>query len=141
MYSKDVDQAECVGVETRSPALAEGAFEMSEEANDKSSNDPTGFWQRRQMCLMSKHGFPRTRTKGPSRVQGLRTGDQVCAVVPKGSKAGTYLGRVAIRARGSFNVTTRWGLITDIAARFCCRLQMRDGYLYQKGGRDFLPTA
>lgn len=98
-------------------------------------------WQRRQMCLMSKHGFPRTRTKGPSRVQGLRTGDQVCAVVPKGSKAGTYLGRVAIRARGSFNLTTRWGLITDIAARFCCRLQMRDGYLYQKGGCDFLPIA
>jgi polyhydroxyalkanoic acid synthase PhaR subunit len=30
-------------VETKSPALAEGAFEMSEEANDKSLQDPTGL--------------------------------------------------------------------------------------------------
>lgn len=32
-------------------------------------------WQRRQMCLMSKQGFPRTRAKQRSLVKGFRTGD------------------------------------------------------------------
>ena len=98
-------------------------------------------WQRRQMCLMNRHGFPRTRAKGSSRVAGFKTGDQVRAVVPVGAKAGTYVGKVAVRARGSFNITTRTGVVTDISARYCQALQRADGYVYQKGARAFQPIS
>jgi hypothetical protein len=98
-------------------------------------------WQRRQMCLMSKEGFPRSRAKQQSRVKGFRTGDLVSVVVPKGDKAGRYVGRVAVRTRGSFTITTKRGLVKDISYRYCRRLQAGDGYVYTKGGRDFLPTT
>jgi hypothetical protein len=97
-------------------------------------------WQSRQMCLMDKSGFPRTKAKQQSRVRGFRTGDMVRAVVPVGTKAGTYLGRVAVRTTGQFNVTTSAGTIQGIAARYCQTLQQQDGYTYAKGAGDFLPV-
>jgi hypothetical protein len=51
----------------------------------------------RQMCRMDKYGFPRTGPKQHKRVQGFQTGDLVRAVVPEGRKAGTYVGKVAVR--------------------------------------------
>ncbi len=96
-------------------------------------------WQRRQMCLMDASGFPRTQAKGPSRVRGFRTGDIVRAIVTAGTKVGTYVGRVAVRTSGSFNVTTKQGTVQGIAARYCQALHRRDGYSYAKGGGDFLP--
>ena len=90
-------------------------------------------WQRRQMCLMDKPGFPRTCAKGPSRVRGFQTGDLVRAVVRTGTKKGTYVGRVAVRATGSFNVTTRAGTIQGIPARSCQAIHRQDGYTYTKG--------
>ncbi len=98
-------------------------------------------WQRRQMCLMDAHGFPRTRAKQQSRVKGFRTGDLVRAEVKSGSKAGSYEGRVAVRATGCFNITTDKGTIQGIHARWCRLLQQRDGYQYPQGGRAFLPIA
>ncbi len=91
-------------------------------------------WQCRQMCLMSDAGFPRTRAKQQSRVRGFRTGDMVRAVIPKGVKAGTYVGRVSVRATGYFNVTTKMGTIQGIAASACQMLHRRDGYSYANGG-------
>ena len=92
-------------------------------------------WQRRQMCLMDRFGFPRTQSKTHSNVQGFKTGDLVRATVPDGAKAGTYIGRVAVRATGRFNITTSGGVIQGINARFCSPLQRGDGYAYQKGAR------
>lgn len=71
-------------------------------------------WQRRQMCLMNAAGFPRTKAKQPSRVKGFRTGDLVRAVVPSGKKVGCYEGRVAVRASGSFNITTQHETVQGI---------------------------
>ncbi|MBK6999351.1 MAG: hypothetical protein IPH35_05090 [Rhodoferax sp.] len=42
-----------------------------------------------------------TRSKS---IQGFQTGDMVKAEVTKGKKAGTYSGRVAVRAAGNFNI-------------------------------------
>jgi 5-methylcytosine-specific restriction endonuclease McrA len=97
-------------------------------------------WQRRQMCLMSAAGFPRTRAKQQSCVQDFRTGDLVQAVVPAGKKAGRYVGRVAVRASGSFNITTPHGTIQGIHARYCRMLHRSDGYEYVKGGAAFPPV-
>lgn len=98
--------------------------------------------QRRQMCLVDRHGFPRSKAKRDRLIHGYQTGDLVRAIVPRGKRAGTYEGRVAVKASGSFSIATRTGTVTDIAYRFCHLLQHNDGYTYdQKGGRDFLPTA
>nr|WP_297482421.1 hypothetical protein [Ferrovum sp.] len=45
-------------------------------------------------------------------------------------KAGTYLGRVAIRASGSFNIQSTTGLVQSIHHRFCSLVQRADGYGY-----------
>jgi 5-methylcytosine-specific restriction endonuclease McrA len=95
--------------------------------------------QRRQMVLMDKRGFPRTRAKGRSCVQGFRTGDIVRARVASGTRSGSYLGRVAVRASGSFNIATSRGTVQGVSARYCTSLQHTDGYNYQRGARCFLP--
>src|SRR5207244_687529 len=60
----------------------------------------------RQMCRMDRYGFPRTGPKQAKHVEGFQSGDMVRAVVTKGKKVGTYVGRVAVRATGSFNIAT-----------------------------------
>jgi 5-methylcytosine-specific restriction endonuclease McrA len=98
-------------------------------------------WQSRQMCLMSKHGFPRTRAKQRSLVKGFHTGDLVRAVVNEGAKAGSYQGRVAVRASGSFNLTTEQGTVQGIHVRWCRLLQQKDGYQYQRREEAAFPPA
>jgi 5-methylcytosine-specific restriction endonuclease McrA len=84
----------------------------------------------RQMCLMNKFGFPRTSPKGAKQVKGFQTGDIVRAVVTTGTKVGTYVGKVAIRATGSFNITTPAGTVQGISHRFCTTVHHCDGYSY-----------
>jgi 5-methylcytosine-specific restriction endonuclease McrA len=87
--------------------------------------------QRRQMCLMDKHGFPRTKTKQRSTRHPFRTGDIVRAVVAAHLKhAGTYVGRMAAKANGAFTVTTGNGMVPGIGHWYCTRLQRADGYGY-----------
>jgi 5-methylcytosine-specific restriction endonuclease McrA len=96
--------------------------------------------ENRQMCRMDRFGFPRTSAKGTRGVLGFQTGDLVRALVTHGSKGGTYLGRVAVRATGSFNITTAHGTVQGIPARSCRVVQRADGYrYYQMGERRFLP--
>ncbi len=80
----------------------------------------------------NKHGFPirhRTRRK---QFFGFQTGDIVKAVVPKGKKAGTYVGRLLVRATGSFDIRTKSERIQGINQRYCSIIQRNDGYNYQK---------
>jgi len=67
-------------------------------------------------------------------VKGFKTGDMVRAVVTTGTKQGVYLGRVAVRASGSFNITTSTRTIPGIHSRFCRHLHRADGYTYPEGG-------
>lgn len=94
----------------------------------------------RQMCLMDKRGFPRTKPKQAKKVQGFQTGDIVQAVVTKGTKQGTYIGKVAIRATGSFNVTTALQTVEGINARSCRLLHRCDGYSYGHGESALPPS-
>lgn len=85
----------------------------------------------RQMCRVDKYGFPRTKAKARSKqVFGFQTGDIVKAVIAKGKKAGSYVGRVAVRSRGSFNIKTAQGTIQGISHKHCRILQKTDGYAY-----------
>src|ERR1019366_816960 len=89
----------------------------------------------RQMCRMDKYGFPRT---GPKQIgaglnatpTGFQTGDIVRAVVTSGVKVGTYVGKVAVRATGSFNITTLERTVQGISHRFCTVVHHGDGYSY-----------
>jgi 5-methylcytosine-specific restriction endonuclease McrA len=73
----------------------------------------------RQMCCMDRFGFPRTGPKQHKRVKGFQTGDLVRAVVPSGTKRGRYVSKVAVRASGSFNITTTHGTVQGISYRYC----------------------
>ncbi len=88
-----------------------------------------------QRTRLTKHGFPRGYLTRSKSAFGFQTGDMVRAVVTTGKKAGTYLGRVAIRASGSFNIQTAVcktgnGLVQGIHHRFCKLVQRADGYGY-----------
>jgi len=84
----------------------------------------------RQMCRMDRFGFPRTKGKGSKVVKGFQTGDIVKAVVTKGKKIGTYLGKVAVRVNGNFNITTTLETIQGINFKYCKTIQKGDGYAY-----------
>jgi 5-methylcytosine-specific restriction endonuclease McrA len=89
--------------------------------------------QSRQMCRPDKYGFPRTSAKQSRLVRGFQTGDMVKAVVTTGKKTGTYIGRVAVRSSGSFNIATRTGMVQGISYKHCTTIHYSDGYTYTKG--------
>ncbi|WP_236602051.1 HNH endonuclease [Ktedonobacter sp. SOSP1-52] len=90
--------------------------------------------QARRMVNVDEQGFPVGRAKGPSRVQGFRTGDLVRARVTRGKKVGVYVGRVAIKTDGYFKLTNRpFGMVEGIHARYCTPLHQKDGYAYSQG--------
>ncbi|MCB9639226.1 MAG: RRXRR domain-containing protein [Myxococcales bacterium] len=87
----------------------------------------------RQMCKMDRFGFPRTKPKVRSKqVFGFQTGDMVEAVVTRGKKAGRYVGRVAVRSTGSFNIKTSEDTTQGISHKHCRILQKTDGYAYHQ---------
>ncbi|MEU6409435.1 RNA-guided endonuclease IscB [Microbispora sp. NPDC046933] len=77
-----------------------------------------------------RYGFPRLRMPRVKLHHGFQTGDLVRATVLSGKKAGTYTGRVAVRARGSFDIRTATGLATGIHHKQVRLLQRADGYGY-----------
>src|SRR5205823_7293506 len=79
------------------------------------------------------------KPKEAKRVKGFQTGDIVRAVVTSGTKQGTYMGRVAVRTRGVFNIQTVQGTVTDIHYRFCRLVARSDGYSYHARKEAALP--
>jgi hypothetical protein len=84
----------------------------------------------RQQCRTDKFGFPSRYCKRTKFHKGFQTGDIVKAVVTSGKKIGTYVGRVATRATGSFNISTTDGLVQGISHKYCLPLHKKDGYSY-----------
>ena len=93
-----------------------------------------------QRTRVTKDGFPRGYLMRHKQVHGFQTGDLVRATVPSGKKTGDYLGRVAIRASGSFNVQTPQGVVQGIGHRHCRVIQRGDGYGYSQVGTTALPS-
>jgi len=52
----------------------------------------------------------------------------VKAVVTTGKKIGTYVGRVAVRSSGSFNIQRPGAVVQGLSHRACRCLQRGDGY-------------
>ncbi len=85
-----------------------------------------------QRTRLTRHGFPRGYLMRCKAVRGFQTGDRVRAMVPTGKKTGIYVGRVAVRASGSFNIQTAAGVVQGISHRHCRLVQRADGYGYQQ---------
>ena len=84
----------------------------------------------RQKCRTDKFGFPSRYVPRDKFVKGFQTGDLVKAVVTRGKKVGQYIGRVAVRSSGSFNISAK-ELVQGISHKYCQTLQRKDGYSYQ----------
>lgn len=95
----------------------------------------------RRMRNVNKIGLPCSAPKGPKNVQGFQTGDITRAIVTTGKKQGIYVGRVLVRATGSFDITTRRARIAGLDVRFFSHLHRSDGYSYAKGEGSANPPA
>lgn len=93
-----------------------------------------------QRTNVTSQGFPRGYFLRHKSVRGFRTGDIVKAIVHTGKKIGTYLGRVAVRAIGSFRIQTQTGTIDGISWKVCTVQQRADGYSYSIG-KTFIPST
>jgi len=84
----------------------------------------------RQICRTDKFGFPVRHCSRTKFHFGFQTGDIVKAVVKSGKKVGEYIGRIATRATGSFNISTKNGLVQGISYKVCEFIHKKDGYSY-----------
>jgi 5-methylcytosine-specific restriction endonuclease McrA len=84
----------------------------------------------RQSCRTDKFGFPNRHCSRIKFHFGFQTGDIVKAVVTTGKKVGDYVGRIATRATGSFNILTKNGLVQGISHKTCKHIHKKDGYSY-----------
>ncbi len=116
--------AACVGKSTPEALLVESVRPLSITAYGHGC---------RQMCLMSRYGFPRTDPKEKHPKHGFKTGDIVKAIVPAYLKrAGTHVGRMSAKASGSFTIATKSGNVPDVGKNYCRKLQRADGYGYSQ---------
>ncbi len=81
--------------------------------------------------LSNKYGFPRAYLMRQKAVHGFQTGDLVRAIVSQGKKQGVYVGRVAVRSSGYFNVTTKEGTVQGISYKCCQLISRNNGYGYE----------
>ncbi|MGL4622474.1 MAG: RNA-guided endonuclease IscB [Chroococcidiopsis sp.] len=82
----------------------------------------------RQACGTDKYGFP-IRHRSPERIHfGFQTGDIVRAIVTKGKFIGKWIGRIAVRARPSFKLTSTQTF--DVHPNKLKLVHRKDGYSY-----------
>ncbi len=84
----------------------------------------------RQMCGTNAFGFPIRHRSNIKKHFGFQTGDIVKAIVTKGKKVGSYVGRILCRATGSFDITTTTGRVVGISHKYCSFIHRSDGYGY-----------
>jgi hypothetical protein len=85
-------------------------------------------------------GIITSNVKCGKRVEGFQTGDIVKAEVTEGKKIGSYIGRVAIRETGYFNISTENGTVQGINHKYCKIIQRSDGYSYSLEDRKVISS-
>ncbi|EGJ28811.1 MULTISPECIES: RNA-guided endonuclease IscB [Moorena] len=84
---------------------------------------------RRQRCRTDRYGFPNGHAPSQKFFMGFQTGDLVKADIPLGKYAGQYTGRIAIRYRPSFKLSTKIRSF-DVHPKYLKTIQRADGYQY-----------
>lgn len=82
----------------------------------------------RQMCGTDKFGFPIRHRTNQKTWFGFQTGDLVKAVIASGKYAGDWVGRVSVRARPSFKLST--SKVFDVHPKYLEVIHRADGYSY-----------
>jgi len=113
--------AACVGVSTPIKLITTGVKPLLMVAKGHGT---------RQQCRTDQWGFPIRYCSRTKVHKTFQTGDIVKAIVTSGKKIGTYVGRIATRATGSFNISTRDGLVQGISHKYCKHIHKKDGYSY-----------
>jgi 5-methylcytosine-specific restriction endonuclease McrA len=113
--------AACVGVSTPIKLITTGVKPLLMVAKGHGT---------RQQCPTDQWGFPIRYCSRTKVHKSFQTGDIVKAIVTSGKKIGTYVGRIATRATGSFNISTRDGLVQGISHKYCKHIHKKDGYSY-----------
>lgn len=113
--------AACVGESTPEVLKGQGVVPLLVTAQGHGS---------RQVTNVDRYGFPKGKPKQGGRVKGFRTGDMVKAIVPTGTKQGTYMGRVLVRGSGSFDIVTKTARVAGISWKYCRVVQRTEGYRY-----------
>ena len=132
--------AACVGASTPERLIIRPGYPVTIK-----SMGPTGqSLGKRQMCR-TKNGFPCSAPKSKAkRVNGFQNGDIVRADIPKGKHAGVHVGRVNIRASGSFRLGKPDGsAIGSVSWKLLTLLQRAGSYDYPAPGQDhkYVPGA
>lgn len=86
---------------------------------------------RRQRCRTDRFGFPKSHAPKEKFFQGFQTGDICKAIIPKGKHEGIYTGRIAIRFRPSFRISTEEKKPFDVNPKHLQTIHKADGYEYQ----------
>lgn len=84
---------------------------------------------RRQRCGTDKFGFPIRHAPAQKFFKGFQTGDLVNAHVITGKYAGNYTGRIAIRFKPNFKLTTGCKSF-DVHPKYLRTIHKADGYEY-----------
>lgn len=81
---------------------------------------------------LDKYGFPRGYLARQKSFFGFQTGDIVKASVPKGKYSGVWIGAVACRKSGYFDMKNKEGvrMVQGISYKHCKVLSRADGYEY-----------
>lgn len=112
--------AACVGASTPEKLLLKGIKPLIVLAKGHG---------KRQRCGTDRYGFPIRHAPAQKFFMGFQTGDLVKANVLTGKYAGTYTGRIAIRFKPSFKLTTG-GKGFDVHPKYLKTIHKADGYEY-----------
>lgn len=112
--------AACVGASTPDQILLNGVKPLMVKAKGHG---------RRQRCGTDRYGFPIRHAPARKFFMGFQTGDLVKADVKTGKYAGVYVGRIAIRFKPSFKLTTA-GKSFDVHPKYLKTIHRADGYEY-----------
>ncbi len=102
--------------------------------------------RRRRRARHSRYRKPRFQNRSKPKAKHFshlfHTGDIVKAVVPAHLKnPGVHTGRVSVKAKGAFTISTTKGKVTDIGKKYCQVLQKADGYGYMQKGEAVFPPV
>jgi 5-methylcytosine-specific restriction endonuclease McrA len=90
----------------------------------------------RKMCNTDKYGFPKSHRTRQKQFFDFQTGDIVAANIPRGKYQGRFVGRVAVRASGYFDIKDGTGkrICQGISWKYMRTLQRNSGWQYEKKG-------
>ncbi|WP_171822794.1 hypothetical protein [Sulfobacillus thermosulfidooxidans] len=86
------------------------------------------------MCRTNPYGFPIAHRQAKKQYCGFQTGDLVIAHVSKGRYAGVWKGRIAVRASGSFVLSSSRQKF-DVRYTYCRLVQRDNGWYYTQKTR------